>query len=62
MRAQIFHRFSNLQRNINSIWELKDDKGTRVLGFKDIVHVGIQHFDNIYKEPKGANFMDIVKV
>jgi hypothetical protein len=50
-----FIYFANHQKNVNTIWELSNDEGTRVQGFRNMALASVQHFSSIYKELEGAN-------
>jgi hypothetical protein len=50
--TKLFHSFTNHRWIINTIWELDDQGGTKVIGFKDLSQLGVSYFEGIYKEPK----------
>ena len=43
-----FQKFANQRKNVNSIWKIKDDRGSMVEGFDAIAGAGVQHFETLF--------------
>jgi hypothetical protein len=59
---KFFHHFSNHRRNINSIWEIKDDEGNLVSTFQEKAEVGARFFENIFTSPVGCPILETLEV
>jgi hypothetical protein len=51
-----------MRKNSNAIWIIKNNDGYGVTKFRDVVEVGINHFQNSYKEPLRVNVAKVVKL
>ena len=45
-----FHKFAAHRKNLNTIWKIHDDSSNLVEGVEAIAEVGIQHFEELFKE------------
>ena len=43
-----FHKFANQRKNVNSIWKMKDDRGSMVEGFDAVAGAGVKHFETLF--------------
>ena len=43
-----FHKFANERKNVNSIWKMKDDRGSMVEGFDVVAGAGVKHFETLF--------------
>ena len=60
--TQLFLYFSNYKKCVKNILELKNGEGVVVRRLNEIVDLEIKKLMSIYKEPKRANIVKIVKV
>jgi hypothetical protein len=44
------------------IWELKDSGCYLICGFQDFATLGVDHFNNLYKEPTKVKMVEILKL
>jgi hypothetical protein len=42
--TKLFHQFANYRRNLNTIWEIKDEEGNMASSFKDKAKLGVRYF------------------
>jgi hypothetical protein len=52
--TKFFHQFTNLCKNMNTIWEIRVVDGSMVCSFKDKVEEGVHHFKTLFQEPSGC--------
>jgi hypothetical protein len=57
----VFHNFVNYRKNLNSIWEIKDQNGQMISSFKEISKAGKGYFCILFKESKGFPISEILK-
>ena len=57
-----FHKFSIYRKQNNTIWDLVDKQGNVVLGFQELLGIGVFHFSQLSKEPLHTNMGDIMKI
>eukprot|EP00253_Pinus_taeda_P024137 PITA_24137 len=57
-----FQKFAKGRKAINTIWELKDHTGREASSFTQLADMGVRHFSNIYKNPRGTNIAEILQV
>jgi len=46
----------------NAIWELADADGTRHSSFEVLARLGVNHFNDLYKDPNGTSIEEIILV
>ena len=52
----------NYRRNLNSIWEIKDEKGKAAASFEEKETFGEKIFNNLFLDPPGCLIQEILKV
>lgn len=57
-----FQQFAKGRKAINTIWELKCHIGREAKSFSQLADLGVRHFSNIYKDPRGTNITEILRV
>jgi hypothetical protein len=50
------------RKSVNTIWELTNREGRKVDNFQDLAKLEVQHFEEVFKQPKKANIEEILKV
>ena len=55
------HQYANYIKNVNSICKIIDDNGVEVESFVDMVEVGINYFENNFKE-ENISLNDIIHI
>lgn len=60
--TKFFHKFANGRKAINTIWELKDDRGQPVSSQQNLARLANAHFRGIYKAPGGINILEIMRI
>jgi len=58
--TKFFQDISNGRKIRNTIWSLKDSLGREVNSFKDMSHLGKNHFQNLFKATNGTNITEII--
>lgn len=41
---ELFHKFSNHEKSVNTIWDMKNGEGAMVRSFKELVDLWVNHF------------------
>jgi hypothetical protein len=59
---KFFHNFSNHRKNTNTIWEIKDDEGSKASTFREKDEVGACHFEKLFEAPEGFQIQEILEV
>ena len=59
---KLFHNFSNLRINLNSIWEIKNEEGVLVSSFQEKAEAGASFFEALFKDPTGCQIQETLKV
>jgi hypothetical protein len=49
--TKFFHQFVNFRRNLNTIWEIKDEQGNVAASFEDKEKLGVNFFSNLFSAP-----------
>jgi hypothetical protein len=60
--TKFFHQFANYRRNLNTIWEIKDEQGNVAVSFEDKENLGVNFFNNIFSAPPGCPIQEILEV
>jgi hypothetical protein len=60
--TKFFHQYVNFRRNLNSIWEIKDEQGKVVASFEDNAKLGVNFFNNLFSTPPGCPIQEILEV
>ena len=60
--TSFFHKYANYRKNINSIWNIADDRGNMVEGFDSIVGDRVNHFETLFQEDKNLSLPDSMKI
>ena len=47
---------------MNTIWYLEDDRGRRREYFEELAETEVEHFQNLFKAPAGANIAEIMSI
>jgi hypothetical protein len=50
--TKLFHHYCNNRRNVNTIWEVKDEKGSMVRLFQDKAEARARFFENLFLIPR----------
>ena len=48
-------------KHTNSLWNLEEEYGTRVMGFGNVARAGVNNFNNLFKEDEGASIYLLVR-
>jgi hypothetical protein len=51
--TKLFHHFSNHGRNLNTIWEIKNEEGSMVSSFQEKAEGGARYFEKPFHTPVG---------
>ena len=54
-----FHKYANHRKNVNSIWNIRDDGGNLVEGFEAIVRARVQHFETLFQDDKNLHLLSL---
>jgi hypothetical protein len=57
-----FQNYENHWKNFNTLWDLVDEVGNKVKGFKNIANFGINHFGNLFMELEHEDIGFMLKV
>jgi hypothetical protein len=49
--TKFIHQYANFRKNLNTIWDIKNENGTTLSSFKEKVEVGVSYFKNLFTEP-----------
>jgi hypothetical protein len=60
--TKFFHQFANYRRNLNTIWEIKDEEGNVAVSFEDKAKLGVIFFSNLFSAPPGCPIQEIMEV
>eukprot|EP00253_Pinus_taeda_P025252 PITA_25252 len=60
--TKFFHKFANGRKAINTIWELKDERGLPVSSQQNLARLANAHFRGIYKAPGDINILEIMRI
>jgi hypothetical protein len=60
--TKFFHQFVNYRRNLNTIWEIKDEEGNVAVSFEDKSNLGVNFFSNLFSAPPGCPIQEIMEV
>jgi hypothetical protein len=52
--TKFFHHYANQRRNINSIWEIKNEEGNLVSSFQEKAEAGAKFFENLFSALVGC--------
>jgi hypothetical protein len=52
--TKFFHQFSNYRRNINSIWDMKNEDAMNISSFKEKAEAGVSYFKNLFSKSTGC--------
>ena len=61
-KFKFFHNYASHRRNINTIYEIKNQEGSPARTFEEKSAAGVSFFQNIFKEPKGCPIQEILEV
>ena len=57
-----FHNFYRHWNNIKTLWQLEDEGGNIVFGFRDLDRVGVNHFKKLYREEERASIAPMMEL
>ena len=57
-----FQNYAKHRTSINTIWEIKNQKGFIARSFKEIAEEGRKHFDSLFHETTKGNNAEILRV
>jgi hypothetical protein len=57
-----FHQYANFWKNINTIWEIRSEDGSKAFTFKEKEEEGVCFFQYLFQEPRGCPIQDILRV
>lgn len=57
-----FHHYANHRRNVNTIWEIKNEAGVLVSSFRQKAKSGVCFFENLFQAPRGCPIQEILEV
>lgn len=60
--TKFYHKFANGRKAINTIWELKDNRGQTVSSQQNLARLATEHFRGIYKVTGVINILEIMRV
>jgi hypothetical protein len=60
--SKYFHKLANFKKIQNTLCELKDQNDNSVKRFKGLVDLGVNHFQDIFKELERAKIGEVLKV
>jgi hypothetical protein len=60
--TNFFHHYANFRRNINTIWDIKEENGEVVYTFKEKAELGIRHFKNLFYAQVRCPIQEILEV
>lgn len=60
--SKFFHQYAQGRKAINTIWELHDSEGREAKTFHQLADMGVHHFSNIYKAPRGVTLPNIISL
>jgi hypothetical protein len=61
-KSKFFHKYENHCKIFHTIWKFTNLNGSMARPFKDIAHLGVCHFQNIYKEEKQLTIVEVVRM
>jgi hypothetical protein len=60
--TKFFHHYANQRRNINSIWEIKNEEDVLVSSFQDKSEARARYFENLFAAPEGCPIQETLDV
>ena len=60
--TKLFQQFSRGRKNVNTIWSHRDKNVREANSFAQIAEFAVCHFLEIYKRPREANIVEILRV
>ena len=59
--SKFFHRYASYRKSINTIHEVKDTRGNVTKTFEEKTKAVVEHFQELFKEPKGCPIQEILE-
>jgi len=60
--TKFFHQFANYRRNLNTIWEIRDELGNVIVSFEEKAKIEVNFFNNLFPAPPGCPIQEILEV
>jgi hypothetical protein len=60
--TKFFHNYARFRESQNTNWELSNREGEKVQGFQELAELGVQYFNDIFREPERENIGEIIRV
>jgi len=60
--TKFFQAYAKGRKFTNTLWELKSTKGEMVTSFDGLDELGVQHFEDLFREQPGASIVEVIRV